>query len=72
MKTHILFAEGLQNQSKMTYSVKPITEDWHLTCNNFKGSQQECIAEGEKRKAEAIAFFATRNSRLCYDVLGWV
>lgn len=61
MKTHILFAENLQNQSKMTFSVKPITEEWHLTCNNFKGTYAECVAEGEKRRKEAISFFAMRN-----------
>lgn len=52
MKTHILFSEGLQT-SELTYKVRPITEDWHLTCNNFKGTEQECITEGERQKKEA-------------------
>jgi len=52
MKTHILFSEGLQT-SELTYKVRPITEDWHLTCNNFKGTEQECIDEGEKQKSKA-------------------
>jgi hypothetical protein len=52
MKTYILFSEGLLT-SQLTYKVKPITEDWHLTCNNFKGTEQECIDEGERRKSLA-------------------
>lgn len=52
MKTHILFSEGLQT-SGLTYKVRPITEEWHLSCNNFKGTYQECIDEGERQKAKA-------------------
>ena len=52
MKTHILFSEGLQT-SELTYKVVPITEDWHLSCNNFKGTYEECLTEGELKKAEA-------------------
>jgi hypothetical protein len=52
MTTHILFENELQT-SKLTYSIEPITKDWHLTCNNFKGTEQECIAEGDKKKAKA-------------------
>ena len=52
METHILFSEGLQT-SDLTYKVRPIKKYWHLTCNNFKGTKQECIAEGEREKSKA-------------------
>lgn len=52
MKTHILFSEGLQT-SELTYKVREITKDWHLTCNNFKGTYDECVAEGERQKEKA-------------------
>jgi len=52
MKTHILFIEGLWT-SNLTYKVIPITKDWHLECNNFKGTHEECIAEGELQKSKA-------------------
>ena len=59
MKTHILFTEGLQT-SELEFAVRPITKDWHLTCNNFKGTYDECITEGEKQKIKAEKFQETR------------
>ena len=52
MATHILFSEGLQT-SELTYNVREITKDWHLTCANFKSTYNECVAEGERQKAIA-------------------
>jgi len=49
MDTHILFSEGLQT-SELTYNVLEISKDWHLTCNNFKGTYDDCVEEGEKQK----------------------
>ena len=46
-KLFILFSEGLQTP-ELTYKVSPVSKDWHLTCNNFKGTEQECIEEGER------------------------
>lgn len=58
MKTHILFSEGLQTP-ELNFVVRPITKDWHLTCNNFKGTYSECMTEGEKQKIKAEKFQET-------------
>ena len=65
MKTHILFSEGIQT-SELTYTVRPITEDWHLTCNNFKGTEQECITEGERQGQIASKRHENQNSEPHY------
>lgn len=60
-KTHILFTEGLQLGNSTDFNVKPITEKWHLTCNNFTGTLEECTEEGNKMKVKAEKFFSERN-----------
>jgi hypothetical protein len=47
MTTHILFTDQLMT-SALKYTIKPITEQWHLDCNNFKGTEAECKEEGER------------------------
>lgn len=65
MKTHILFCEGLQ-ASELTYKVSPITKGWQVTCNNFKGTEQECITEGERRKADAAKRYEGKHAEPHY------
>lgn len=62
MTSHILFSEGLQDQNKLTFKVSPISKDWHLTCNNFKGTEKECTEEGERQRSKAADRFNRRNS----------
>jgi len=55
METHILFCGDLPE-----YEIRKIAKDWHRSCNNFKGTEEECMEEGEKQKAE---FLKIRKSR---------
>ena len=47
--THILFTEGLRTE-ELSFTIEPITKDWHLTSNNFKGSYSECMKEGKRQR----------------------
>jgi hypothetical protein len=57
MTTHILFTDQLQLGSGKSFTIEPISKDWHLTCNNFKGTEQECYTQGLKAQAEANKLF---------------
>ncbi len=62
MKTHILFTEKLQLGTGNDYTIEAITEDWHLNCNNFKGTIKECEIEGEKLKIKSEQLYYNRNN----------
>lgn len=62
MKTHILFTDKLQLGTGNDSTIEPITKDWHLNCNNFTGTLEECNLEGEKMKIKTEQFFANRNN----------
>lgn len=52
--THILFTHEIDLKVSYNYKVKPITEQWQRDCNNFKGTEQECIKEGKRKAIEAM------------------
>ena len=58
MKTYILFLKEGTYGYDSEYVVKTITEQWHIDCNNFKGSFEECEFEAEKQKQRDLSFFA--------------
>lgn len=59
--THILFTDKLQLGTGNDYTIEPITKTWHLNCNNFTGTEKECVTEGDKMKIKSNIFFSDRN-----------
>jgi hypothetical protein len=57
MKTHILFLKEGTYGYNSEYVVNLITEQWHIDCNNFKGSSKECEFEAKKQKQRDFSFF---------------
>ena len=58
MKTHILFLKEGTYGYDSEYVVSPITEQWHVDCNNFKGTIEECEIEAKEQKQRDLRFFA--------------